>query len=487
MTEKNGESESGKNDDMSFAEMFEEYDSEISHDFRQGDRIEGEIISIGTSQVYIGTGSKSDGVVDKADLLDENGGFPYIVGDKVKLYVVSLSESEIILSNALSGAGTVVMLEDAFHNHTPVAGKVTGTVKGGLSIGLMGQRAFCPVSQIDTKYVEKPDDYVGQSFNFLITLFAENGRNIVVSRRDLLNEEQKEAREDFLKKVSQGDVLAGRVTKLMPYGAFIELIASVEGMAHISELSWSRIEKCEEVVKVGELVNVKLLKIEEKEGSDIPKISLSMKQTSSDPWDMAGGKISTGDQISGKVVRIAPFGAFVEIAPGLDGLVHLSEMSYVKRVIKADDVVSQGEMVQVVVKDVDIEKKRISLSIRDAHGDPWTGAAEKYKPGTFIKGIVEKREQFGIFIQLEPGVTGLLPGSSISKSSDSSSFDKLKPGDSVKVMVGGIDQDLRRISLAPPELKDTDSWKEFVKPEKEIVGTMGELFKAAMEKKTQEV
>ncbi|MCK5164670.1 MAG: S1 RNA-binding domain-containing protein, partial [Desulfobacula sp.] len=249
-------------EELSFAELFESYDKKISHELNQGDMVEGEIISIGSNRVYIDTGTKSDGVVEKAELLDENNEFLFKIGDKVKLYVVSLSESEIILSKAISGAGKATMLKDASQNGTPVEGKVTGVIKGGFSVDILGKRAFCPVSQIDVKYVENQEEYVGQTHNFLITLFEEGGRNIVVSRRDLLNEEIKEKQKAFLKKVKEGDTVQGTITKLMPYGAFIELIPGVEGMAHISELSWSRIEKPEEVIQPGDVVNVKLLKIE---------------------------------------------------------------------------------------------------------------------------------------------------------------------------------------------------------------------------------
>ncbi|MCP4294086.1 MAG: S1 RNA-binding domain-containing protein, partial [Proteobacteria bacterium] len=214
------------------------------------------------------------------------------------------------------GAGKANMLKEASHSRTPVEGKVTEAIKGGFSIDIMGKRAFCPVSQIDVRYVEVPEEYVGQSYHFIVTRFEEGGRNIVVSRRDLLNEEMKEKQEAFFKTVNEGDVVQGTITKLMSYGAFIELVPGVEGMAHISELAWSRIEKPEEVVKQGDIVNVKLLKIETPENSDTVKISLSMKQTSDNPWDNMGSTFNTGDQVTGKVVRLASFGAFVEIAPG---------------------------------------------------------------------------------------------------------------------------------------------------------------------------
>jgi len=405
----NGESKEEK----SFAELFESYDTKMSHELNQGDKVEGEIISIGDKSVYIDTGTKSDGVVAKAELLDEKGEFLYKIGDKVNLYVVSLSESEIILSKALSGAGKASMLDDASRNGTPVEGKVTGVIKGGFSVDIMGKRAFCPVSQIDVKYVENQEEYLGQTHHFLITRFEEGGRNIVVSRRDLLNEEIKEKSKEYFKKVEEGDVVQGTITKLMSYGAFIELIPGVEGMAHISELSWSRIEKPEEVLQPGDVVNVKVLKIEPSNQSGTFKISLSMKQTSSNPWDSMESSFNTGDQVSGKVVRLTSFGAFVEIVPGVDGLVHISEMSHTKRVLKPDDVVLVGENVQVVIKSIDMDSKRISLSIKDALGDPWTGASAKYEINSIVEGHLEKREKFGLFITLEPGVTGLMPSSKL--------------------------------------------------------------------------
>jgi len=484
MSDKFGDNGSDNLEEESFAEMFASYDAEINHDIRQGDKIEGKIISIGQSSVYISTGSKSDGVVDKAELLDKDGELPYNVGDMITLYVVSMTESEITLSKSMSGDGTSAMLEEAAFNHTPVEGKVTGTIKGGFSVNVMGKRAFCPVSQMDVKYVEDTEEYINNTFNFMITRFEEDGRNIVISRRDLLNLENKEKQDEFFKEVKEGDILTGSVIKLMPYGAFIEIAPGVEGMAHISELSWSRVDKPEEAVKQGETVTVKLLKIEAKEGSDIPKISLSIKQAiSEDPWESLAAELKRGDQLTGKVVRLAPFGAFVEIKPGMDGLIHLSEMSHIKRIVKADDVVSLGEMVQVVVKDIDIEKRRISLSIKDALGDPWTGIAEKYKPGSIVEVTMEKREQFGIFLTLEPGVTGLLPASVMAKASKPSDYESLKPGDRVSLMVESADEDKRRISLAPPELKDSDDWKSFAPTVKESMGDMGTLLMEALKKK----
>jgi small subunit ribosomal protein S1 len=271
---------------------------------------------------------------------------------------------------------------------------------------------------------------------------------------------------------------------LMSYGAFIELTPGVEGMAHISELSWSHLEKPEEVVQPGDSVNVKLLKIESSKESNTLKISLSMKQTSLNPWDSLENSFKTGDQVTGKVVRLASFGAFVEIAPGVDGLVHISEMSHTKRVLRSEDVVQKDEMVQVVIKSIDMDSKRISLSIKDALGDPWTGVSTKYELNSIVQGILEKKEQFGLFINLEPGVTGLMPASHIKSAANSSDFEKLKPGDSVSIMIQAVDEDLRRITLTSPDQKEGDNWKQFADSKKsQSLGTMGDLLREAMEKK----
>ncbi len=471
-------------DEPSFAELFESYDSKIGQELSDGDMVEGEIISIGEARVYVDTGTKSDGVVEKAELVDENGEFSFKAGDIVKLYVVSSSESEIILSKAISGAGKANMLKDASHSRTPVEGKVTEVIKGGFSVDILGKRAFCPVSQMDVKYIENQEEYVGGSFHFLITRFEEGGRNIVVSRRDLLNEEIEEQKKLFFDKVKEGDTVPGVVTKLMSYGAFIELTPGVEGMAHISELSWSHLEKPEEVVQPGDSVNVKLLKIESSQESKTLKISLSMKQTSLNPWDSLENSFKTGDQVTGKVVRLTSFGAFVEIAPGVDGLVHISEMSHTKRVLRSEDVVQKDEMVQVVIKSIDMDSKRISLSIKDALGDPWTGVSTKYEPNSIVQGTLEKKEQFGLFINLEPGVTGLMPASNIKSAANSSDFEKLKPGDSVSIMIQAVDEDQRRITFTSPDQKEGDNWKQFANSKKsQSLGTMGDLLKQAMEKK----
>ena len=475
--------ETDETQEENFAELFEQYSSRASQDIRQGDRIEGKIISIGTSSVYVDTGTKSDGVVDKIELLDKDGQLQYKEGDVVELYVVSVTESEVILSRGLSGSSQDHVLKDAHASRTPVEGKVQEVIKGGFHIDISGKRAFCPISQIDVSFVEKPEIYIGETFHFFISRYEDKGRNIVVSRREYLQIDIDKKKKEFFKNLKDGDILDAVITKLMPYGAFAELIKGVEGMIHISELSWTRVEKPEEAVQPGDQVKVKVLSVKEGEGSKAPKISLSLKQTATDPWDLAGDRFHTGDHVTGTVVRYAPFGAFVQIAPGTEGLVHISEMSYTKRILKPEDAVSLGDSIQVMIKDIDTNKKRISLSMKDAQGDPWEGITARYPVGKPVTGTLERKESFGLFIRIEPGITGLLPKSKISQSSETSALDKLKSGDAIQVIVESIDEEKRRISLNLPGGENQEDWKQFAHVDTKQMGTMGELLQKAMNKK----
>ncbi len=476
--------ENGDNQEPSFADLLDSYSVGMTDDISEGDKITGKIISMGRDSLFIDTGTKIDGVVDKKELLDENGELPYAVGDTVELYVVSSKENEILLSRAMSGAGGLALLTTAWETGTPVEGKVKAVVKGGFHVDIMEKRAFCPISQMDVKFVEDPEVFVGETAPFLISRIEEGGKNIVVSRRKLLEMELAEARKAFMSDLSEGDIVEGTVIKLMPYGAFVELIPGVEGMAHISELSWSRLEKPEEAVAKGDRIRVKVLSIGEQEGNKPPRLSLSFKQVKQDPWELVGDRFHVGDNLTGKVTRCLNFGAFVEIAEGTEGLVHISEMSYTKRVLRPEEVVTPGETVAVVVKAIDLEKKRISLSIRDSLGDPWDLVDEKYKLGAAVSGTVEKKETFGYFITLEPGVTALLPKSKISGAEDPSAIEKLKQGDAVTLFVEAVNREDRKITLAPPGSGEgKEDWKKFAEKTESSMGGFGELLQQAMKDK----
>lgn len=468
----------------SFEELLASYDSGMNEEVQVGDRVKGEIISIGMDTVFVNTGSKIDGAVDKAELLDENGELPCKIGDMLELYIISLNESEIRLSRAISGAGGLNLLQEAYANRIPVEGKVTEQCKGGFRVEVIQRIAFCPISQIDLRFTESPEEYVGKTYPFLIVRFEESGRNIVVSRRSLLEHEAEAAKKKFLENVKVGAVLQGKVTTLMPYGAFVELFPGLEGMVHISELSWSRVEKPQEVLKTGDLLTVKVTGIEPGKKPDQLKIALSVKQITGDPWTSEEEQFRVGDKIRGKVTRCMNFGAFVELAPGIEGLVHISEMSYTKRVMKPEDVVQTGELVDVMVKEIDMAKRRISLSIRDAEGDPWTEVAGKYAVGQSVEGTIEKKEKFGYFITLEPGVTGLLPKSKIARSNKPSAIEKLKEGETITVMIEEIHPESRKITLGTGDAADEGDWQKYSKDTKPPpVGSFGEKLQNALSSK----
>ncbi|MEE4261076.1 MAG: 30S ribosomal protein S1 [Desulfobacteraceae bacterium] len=475
--------ENNEEKEQSFAALLEAYSPGEDADLGVGDKISGKIVSIGRDSVFVDTGTKIDGVVDKAELLDENGEITLTEGDLLELYVVALSDEEIKLSRALSGIGGLNMLKEAYEKGAPVEGKISETCKGGVRVDILQRKAFCPVSQLDINFVENPSDYVGQSFNFLITTFEENGRNIVLSRRTLLAREQEAARKEFYQTLSVDTTMDGTVTRIMPYGAFVQLSPGVEGMVHISEMNWSKAAKPESLVNVADTVRVKVVGIEPDKKPGLLKISLSMKQLTEDPWDSAGELFHEGDKIQGTVTRCANFGAFVEIAPGIEGLVHISEMSYEKRVLKPEDVVTPGETVSVMIKEVDLEKRRLSLSIRDAEGDPWVDVAGKYSIGQAVKGILEKKEKFGFFINLEPGITGLLPKSFLNKADKPAELEKLKEGDSIAVTIESIKQAERKITLTPADMATEQNWQSFSDTSDTSLGALGDKLQSALDKK----
>ena len=475
--------------DESFAELFEQYSEGGGDDVNVGDKVSGAVIQVGETTVFVDTGTKLDGIVEKEELLDENGECTVKEGDTVELYVVGKDSGGIKLSRAISGVGGLAMLEEAKAGALPVEGVVDSTCKGGFNVTVMQRRAFCPVSQIDNRFVEDPEEYVGKTLEFLITKLEQRGRNVVISRRALLERETAQAVENFTEATSVGDEVEGTVTRLAPFGAFVEIMPGLDGLVHISQISHARIGHPEEAVTVGQKVKAKVTRYEHDDKGRL-KISLSMKELAQNPWDTVSATFAEGDKVTGKVVRIADFGAFVEIAPGVDGLVHVSEMSYTQRVHKPADFVSEGEQVSVKIKSIDLENRRIGLSMRDAEGDPWLEVADKYQAGQKVEGTVEKQEQFGIFIQLEPGVTGLLPKSVIARNENAAKYEKLHSGDAVEIVIGEVKAGERKISLTTGDAVDGDEWKQFA-PKKEKsapgdsggMGLLGAKLQEAMNKK----
>jgi len=473
------------NPEAEFATLLDAYSPTGKTDMRVGDKVRGKIISISHDTIFVDIGNKIDGVVETAEMLDKNKQMPHKEGDSVELYVVGLSEDEIRLSKALSGAGSFDLLREAHQNAVPVDGKILETCKGGLRVEVMGRKAFCPASQIDINFVENLEDYVGQTYQFLIKQADARDKNVVISRRALLSQELEKSKKQFYSGLQIGAVVDGRITKLMPYGVFIELNPGVDGLVHVSELSWSRVEDPQAFGSIGEAVRVKLIDIEKSDASDEVKISLSIKQVTDDPWLSAADQFKVGDKVKGTVTRCAKFGAFVEIAAGIDGLVHISEMSYQKRILKPEEIVTPGDSVFVLVKNLDLANRKIALSIRDAEGDPWSDVPQKYTVGQAVEGVIEKKEKFGYFITLSPGVSGLLPKSKISQSPHSNDIEKLKEGNAIPVVIAEISYRERKMTLAPGASGDEQEWQQFTRKNQSSLGSLGEKLQAALESKKQ--
>ncbi len=365
-----------------------------------GDKVQGTIVTIGEEHAYIDLGIKSEGIMDVSLLKNDAGELTSKVGDKVEAAVTSKDEETGALvlgtqhgrkAHDLSG------LQDAYSQGLPVEGHVAGVIKGGVEVQIAGQRAFCPASQIDIRFVEDLSEFVGQRLDFHITKI-EGGRrpNLVLSRRAILEEEQRARAEEVRAKLEVGATLPGKVTSLQNYGAFVDL-GGVEGMIHISELSFGRLNHPSEVLHEGQELEVSVLRIEKTDNPKRPeKIALSIRALAKDPWQEAAATYPVGTRVSGKITRVQPFGAFVELAPGIDGLVHISELGASKRVDHPKEVVNIGDQVEATVLGVDIEKRRISLSLDEEKAAGAAPSIAEYKAKPKAEGAMGT---FGALLQ----------------------------------------------------------------------------------------
>ena len=358
-------------DKEDFAALLGQYEQEhtatAGHEPGPGDKVRGKIVAIQGENVLVDLGFKTEGVVDAAELADKDGNLTVTVGDTVEMVVSAKDEvtGALLLgsrhAHRLHGSAE---LQEAFDEQQPVEGRVTGITKGGLEVDISGVRAFCPASQIDIRYVEDLQEFVGQRLPFRITSFS-GGRhvNLVVSRRALLEEEQRTLAAETRARLEVGAVLKGKITTLKDFGAFVDL-GGVEGMVHISELSLRRVEHPGEVVRVGQDVEVAVLRIDRTDNPKHPeRIALSIRALEKDPWQDVPVQFPEGARVQGTVTRIQPFGAFVELAPGVDGLVHISELGAGRRVNHPQEVLRIGQKVEATVLSIDSEKHRISLSL----------------------------------------------------------------------------------------------------------------------------
>ncbi|HEY6032619.1 MAG TPA: 30S ribosomal protein S1 [Kofleriaceae bacterium] len=351
-------------DDDDFAAMFaasEKDKPRAAKRPRVGDMVKGKIVSVSKEAVFVDLGGKAEGQLERSQVSDHEGKLLVKVGDTIEARVASDAGGALMLRTKLGrGSEARAELQQAADLGIPVDGLVTEVVKGGLSVDVAGVRAFVPASQIDTRFVEDLAPFVGQRLTFRITRYEP--RNLVLSRRALLEEENAAKSAELRSKLVPGLVVHGKVVGFKPFGAFIDL-GGIEGMLHVSELSHSRVEKPEDILSLGQGVDVVVLKIEPGQGKEKERISLSLKALGNDPWSDAVAKLAEGQRVKGKIVRLQPFGAFVELSPGVEGLVHISELGAGRRINHPKEVVSVGQEVEATVLGVDAERRRLSLSL----------------------------------------------------------------------------------------------------------------------------
>jgi small subunit ribosomal protein S1 len=341
-----------------FAAMFEQ--SEQARRIEKGRTIEGTVVAIGEESALVDVGGKSEAEIDIDELKNEDGVLEVAVGARIQATVVSTAGGLKLSRKLALGAANARQLEEAFQAGLPVEGKVERDVKGGYEVRIARQRAFCPVSQIDIVRNTEPAQHIGRVYRFRITEYKEGGRNLVVSRRVLLEDEQKAAAADVRKSIVEGAVITGRVVSVRDFGAFVDLGGGVQGLLHISEMAWTRVSDASHIVKPGDEITVKVLRVDQ----DAQKISLGLKQLLGDPWSKAGDTYGPGQLRSGRVTRVADFGAFVELEPGVEGLIPASETG-IGRDGDLKKAFAIGREVQVVVIDVDAAARRIRLSVTE--------------------------------------------------------------------------------------------------------------------------
>jgi len=412
-------------------------------------QIEGTVIKITADSVLVDIGRKSEGILPlaafPANQLPKPGDrFPVSVKGRDPDGYYELSRGKV------TRPADWPALEKAFQEKSAIIGTVTGVVKGGVSVDV-GVRAFMPASRSGTREAGDLEKLVGQEIRCRIIKLDTTEEDVVVDRRALLEEEELASKEKRYSEIKEGDTVQGAVRSLTDYGAFVD-IGGMDGLLHVSDISWQRINKPSDVLSLGQPVEVRVLKVDREK----QRISLGMKQLQPHPWEAVPGRYAAGEKVRGTVTRIAEFGAFVELEPGIEGLIHLSEMSWSKKLKRASDVVKPGEAVEVVVLGVNAAEHRLSLGLKQTLGDPWAEAPQKYSPGSVVEGPVSSITKFGAFVQLAEGVEGMIHVSEISADKRiNHPQDVLKLGQIVQAQVLAIDPQKRQLRLSMKQLVPT--------------------------------
>jgi small subunit ribosomal protein S1 len=441
------ESITEESDAQQMSEIYEESLRRV----QEGEVVKGRIVSVTKDFVMVDIGYKSEGQIPIAEFTTSEGEVAAEVGDQVEALLESREDEEGPLMLSKTKASRIKVWEEisyAYHNEGVVEGTIVAKVKGGLSVDLGGILAFLPGSQVDLVPVRHTDHLIGQTFTFNVLKFNRKRRNVVLSRRTLLEKAKEEAKATLLATLEEDKVVEGVVKNITDYGVFVDL-GGLDGLLHITDLSYGRIRHPADLFKVGDTITVKVLSFDrEKE-----RISLGLKQLTPDPWTMVQEKYPLTTKVTGKVVSLTDYGAFVELEPGVEGLIHISEMSWTRKIRHPNQVLTVGDMVEVVVLELDPQRKRISLSLKQVEPNPWEVIGDKYPVGSVIEGKIKNITDFGIFIGIDEGIDGLVHISDISWTKRFKHPSELyKKGQTVQAKVLYIDKENERFSLSIKEL-----------------------------------
>jgi small subunit ribosomal protein S1 len=432
----------------------------------EGEIVKGTVLEIRNDTVLIDIGYKSEGTIPLKEFQGPSGENTLKVGDTVDVYLEQKEDSDGLIVLSREKAEKIKVWDDirrAYEQGEVINGMILGRTKGGLMVDI-GVRAFLPGSQVDLRPVRDLDKLIGKTFPMKVIKLNQRRGNIVLSRRELLEEERRALKDKTLQSLEEGKVIRGKVKNITEYGAFIDL-GGLDGLLHITDMSWGRVSHPSELFAVGDEVEVVVLKFDRA----AERVSLGYKQRSKDPWEDVDQRFPVGSRVRGKVVSLTDYGAFVELAEGIEGLVHISEMSWTQRVKHPSKVVSVGDPVEVVILDVDKANKRISLGMRQTEPNPWLSVEERYPVGTRVEGTIRNLTDFGAFVELEEGIDGLIHVSDMSWTKRvRHPSEVLKRGDKVEAVVLHVDKSNRRISLGLKQ-SQPDPWQSIV-PDKYRVG-----------------
>jgi len=443
----------------SFAELFEQSQQHLAK-LKPGAIVVGTVVEVRNDVVVINAGLKSEGIVPIEQFRNDAGEIDVGVGDQVKVALDSLENGfgETVLSREKAKRAMVWdELEEALEKNETITGRISGKVKGGFTVDIKDVRAFLPGSLVDVRPVRDPGYLEGKELEFKLIKLDRKRNNVVVSRRAVVESEHSEEREALMDKLQEGVVLKGVVKNLTDYGAFVDL-GGIDGLLHITDMAWKRVRHPSEVVEVGQELEVRVLKYDRERN----RVSLGLKQLGDDPWVAIARRYPVGSRLFGKVSNVTDYGCFVEIEPGVEGLVHVSEMDWTNKNVNPAKVVQVGDETEVMVLDVDEERRRISLGIKQTRSNPWEAFAAMHKKGDKVSGQIKSITDFGIFIGLDGGIDGLVHLSDISwQASGEDLVRNFKKGDEVEAVVLAVDPERERISLGIKQMEQ-DPFGQFM-------------------------